>query len=43
MASAEVLAALRELRPGVPVDELPELAHYPQLEDPSTLAATLPH
>jgi len=43
VATNEVLAALRELRPSVPVDDLPELAHYPQLEDPSTLAAILPH
>ena len=34
VATTDVLAALRELRPAVPVTELPELAHYPQLEDP---------
>ena len=41
VASAAVLAALRELRPGVAVSELPELAHYPQLEDPQRLAQAL--
>lgn len=39
VATIAVLAALRELRPGVPVAELPELAHYPQLEDPAGLLA----
>ena len=38
VATDEVLAALRELRPGVPVTELPELGHYPQLEDPQRMA-----
>jgi pimeloyl-ACP methyl ester carboxylesterase len=42
VATIEVLVALRELRPGVPVAELPELAHYPQLEDPGRLAQALP-
>jgi pimeloyl-ACP methyl ester carboxylesterase len=41
VASAAVLAALRELRPEVPVSELTELAHYPQLEDPRRLARVL--
>jgi pimeloyl-ACP methyl ester carboxylesterase len=41
VATTEVLAALRELRPTVPVAELPELAHYPQLEDPARLAQAL--
>jgi pimeloyl-ACP methyl ester carboxylesterase len=41
VATTEVLAALRELRPSVPVAELPELAHYPQLEDPSQIARPL--
>ncbi|MDX6610544.1 MAG: hypothetical protein QOF85_2469 [Solirubrobacterales bacterium] len=41
VATTEVLAALRELRPEVPVNELPELAHYPQLEDPQRLAQAL--
>jgi pimeloyl-ACP methyl ester carboxylesterase len=41
VATTEVLAALRELRPSVPVSELPELAHYPQLEDPGQIARAL--
>jgi pimeloyl-ACP methyl ester carboxylesterase len=41
VATTAVLAALRELRPGVSVSELPELAHYPQLEDPQRLAQVL--
>jgi pimeloyl-ACP methyl ester carboxylesterase len=41
VATTAVLAALRELRPEVPVGELPELAHYPQLEDPQRLAQAL--
>jgi len=41
VATTAVLAALRELRPEVSVSELPELAHYPQLEDPSQIASAL--
>ncbi len=41
VATTEVLAALRELRPTVPVTELPGLAHYPQLEDPAQIAQAL--
>jgi len=41
VATTAVLAALRELRPGVKVSELDELAHYPQIEDPSALAWVL--
>jgi pimeloyl-ACP methyl ester carboxylesterase len=41
VATTEVLAALRELRPSVPVTELPELAHYPQLEDPRQMSHAL--
>ncbi len=41
VATTDVLSALRDLRPGVPVAELPELGHYPQLEDPPQLAAAL--
>jgi pimeloyl-ACP methyl ester carboxylesterase len=41
VATTEVLAALRELRPRAPVTELPELAHYPQLEDPRQMAHAL--
>ncbi|MQA76214.1 MAG: alpha/beta fold hydrolase [Solirubrobacterales bacterium] len=38
VATPAVLAALRELRPSAPVVELPELGHYPQIEDPARLA-----
>lgn len=41
VATTDVLAALRELRPSVPVTELPDLAHYPQLEDPGQMSQTL--
>lgn len=41
VATTAVLAALRELRPEIPVSELPELAHYPQLEEPRRLAQAL--
>ncbi len=41
VATTEVLAAMRELRPTVPVTELPELAHYPQVEDPPQIANAL--
>jgi pimeloyl-ACP methyl ester carboxylesterase len=41
VATTDVLAALRELRPSVPVTELPDLAHYPQIEDPARLFQTL--
>jgi len=39
VATPAVLAALRQLRPGVAVSELPELAHYPQIEGPQRLSA----
>jgi pimeloyl-ACP methyl ester carboxylesterase len=42
VATPDVLAGLRELRPEAPTDELPELGHYPQLEDPDRLATALP-
>ncbi len=41
VARVAVLDGLRELRPGVPVLELPELAHYPQIEAPERIAASL--
>ena len=41
VATTAVLGALRELRPTVPVVELPELAHYPQIEDPPQIARAL--
>jgi pimeloyl-ACP methyl ester carboxylesterase len=41
VATVAVLEALIELRPGTPVQQLPELGHYPQLEDPATVAAAI--
>ena len=34
VATTNVLERLRELRPGVPVHELPDLGHYPQIREP---------
>jgi pimeloyl-ACP methyl ester carboxylesterase len=36
-----VLCAVVELRPNAPLTRWPELGHYPQLEDPDTVAAVL--
>jgi pimeloyl-ACP methyl ester carboxylesterase len=41
VATTKVLAALRKLRPSVPVIELSDLAHYPQLEDPVQMSQAL--
>jgi pimeloyl-ACP methyl ester carboxylesterase len=41
VATTAVLDGLRELRPGVPVAELPGVGHYPQLERPDLIAAAL--
>ena len=41
VAGVPVLRGLQELRPGVPVTELPELGHYPQIEDPAAVAAEI--
>ena len=41
VATTAVLDALIELRPGAPVNRLPELGHYPQLEDPAAIVAAL--
>ncbi len=41
VATTDVLAALRELRPGIRVAELPDLGHYPQLEDPERVAEAI--
>lgn len=38
VATTEVLAAVRALRPAAPVHELPDLGHYPQIEDPARMA-----
>jgi pimeloyl-ACP methyl ester carboxylesterase len=41
VATPEVLAGLRELRPKAPVTELSDLGHYPQIEDPKRLSSAL--
>jgi pimeloyl-ACP methyl ester carboxylesterase len=41
VATTHVLEGLQTLRPGVPVYELAGLGHYPQIEDPSAIAAVL--
>jgi pimeloyl-ACP methyl ester carboxylesterase len=41
VATTEVLAGLRELRPRAPVSELAELGHYPQIEAPELLLEAL--
>jgi pimeloyl-ACP methyl ester carboxylesterase len=41
VARVAVLDGLRELRPGVETIELPELAHYPQVERPERIASAL--
>jgi pimeloyl-ACP methyl ester carboxylesterase len=41
VATTNVLDGLRELRPGAPVFELPDLAHYPQIEDPAAFRAAM--
>ncbi len=41
VATVDVLAGLRELRPHAPVHELPQLGHYPQVEAPARIAAAL--
>jgi pimeloyl-ACP methyl ester carboxylesterase len=41
VATTSVLAGLRALRPGVPVCELPDAGHYPQLECPEQIGASL--
>ena len=41
VATTNVLDGLRDLRPSAPVQELPDLAHYPQIEDPPTFQTAL--
>lgn len=41
VATTAVLDAVCRLRPGVPVRELPELGHYPQIESPHDVAQAL--
>ena len=39
VAGPEMLRGIQQLRPDVPVTELPTLGHYPQIEDPAAVAA----
>lgn len=39
VATTNVLAGLRDLRPGAEVIELPGIGHYPQIEDPGSFTA----
>jgi pimeloyl-ACP methyl ester carboxylesterase len=41
VARVEVLRGLQELRPGVETIELPDAAHYPQIEAPEAISAAL--
>jgi pimeloyl-ACP methyl ester carboxylesterase len=41
VARTEVLDGLRALRPGVEAIELPDAAHYPQIEQPALISAAL--
>lgn len=41
VATLAVLEALKELRPRAPVERLPQLGHYPQIEDPAAIAGAL--
>lgn len=41
VARTEVLDGLRTLRPGVETIELPDAAHYPQIEQPELISAAL--
>jgi pimeloyl-ACP methyl ester carboxylesterase len=41
VATTKVLEAVQRLRPGAPLTELPDLGHYPQIEDPARLAQVL--
>lgn len=41
VATPTMLRAVRELRPGAPVTELPGRGHYPQIEDPAAIAAAV--
>jgi pimeloyl-ACP methyl ester carboxylesterase len=41
VATESVLEGVRALRPQAPLTPLPELGHYPQLEDPAAIAGAL--
>jgi len=41
VATTSVLDAVIDLRPEVPVERLPDLGHYPQIENPAAIASAL--
>jgi hypothetical protein len=41
VATTNVLDAVLELRPDVPLTRLPDLGHYPQIEDPAAIAEVI--
>jgi pimeloyl-ACP methyl ester carboxylesterase len=41
VATTSVLDGLKALRPTAPVAELPDLGHYPQIEDPAAIAGSV--
>jgi pimeloyl-ACP methyl ester carboxylesterase len=41
VSTVAVLDALTDMRPNAPVDRLAGLGHYPQIEDPAAIAASL--
>jgi pimeloyl-ACP methyl ester carboxylesterase len=41
VATTSVLDAVIDLRPGVPVKRLPDLGHYPQIENPAAIASAI--
>jgi pimeloyl-ACP methyl ester carboxylesterase len=41
VATPNVLAGLRELRPAAPVRELHDLGHYPQIEQPAAIVGEI--
>ena len=41
VANAKVLGGLRALRPAETASELPDLGHYPQVEDPAAMATVV--
>jgi pimeloyl-ACP methyl ester carboxylesterase len=41
VATPAVLNGLRDLRPHARVEELPDVGHYPQIEDPAAVAAAI--
>jgi pimeloyl-ACP methyl ester carboxylesterase len=41
IATPDVLRGLRDLRPAAPTTELPDVGHYPQIEDPRAVAEAI--